>query len=120
MLPFILRRLKQDVLKDLPPKITQDFYCDLSPLQVQLYEDYAQSQLNKKSDSSGAKNDSMKRAPHVFQALQHLRRVCNHPKLVLQESSKDYDLNEINVAAKLPGNATVCLCHTNSFAVTNT
>lgn len=34
VLPFILRRLKEDVLKDLPPKIIQDYYCDLSPLQV--------------------------------------------------------------------------------------
>ena len=34
VLPFILRRMKEDVLKDLPPKIIQDYYCDLSPLQV--------------------------------------------------------------------------------------
>lgn len=34
VLPFILRRLKEDVLNDLPPKIIQDYYCDLSPLQV--------------------------------------------------------------------------------------
>lgn len=34
VLPFLLRRLKDDVLQDLPPKIIQDYYCDLSPLQV--------------------------------------------------------------------------------------
>ncbi|KAK7113585.1 hypothetical protein V1264_012846 [Littorina saxatilis] len=34
VLPFILRRMKEDVLNDLPPKIIQDYYCDLSPLQV--------------------------------------------------------------------------------------
>lgn len=34
VLPFILRRLKEDVLTDLPPKIIQDYYCELSPLQV--------------------------------------------------------------------------------------
>ena len=34
VLPFLLRRKKEDVLKDLPPKIMQDYYCDLSPLQV--------------------------------------------------------------------------------------
>lgn len=37
VLPFVLRRLKEDVLDDLPPKIIQDYYCDLSPLQVCLY-----------------------------------------------------------------------------------
>lgn len=34
VLPFIMRRMKEDVLKELPPKIIQDYYCDLSPLQV--------------------------------------------------------------------------------------
>jgi len=34
VLPFVLRRVKDDVLKDLPPKITQDYYCELSPVQV--------------------------------------------------------------------------------------
>ena len=40
VLPFLLRRLKEDVLKDLPPKIIQDYYCDLSPLQVYFYTNY--------------------------------------------------------------------------------
>ena len=34
VLPFLLRRMKEDVLQDLPPKIIQDYYCELSPLQV--------------------------------------------------------------------------------------
>jgi len=33
-LPFLLRRVKEDVLQDLPPKIIQDYYCELSSLQV--------------------------------------------------------------------------------------
>ena len=33
-MPFILRRTKAQVLHDLPPKIIQDIYCDMSPLQV--------------------------------------------------------------------------------------
>jgi len=37
VLPFLLRRLKEDVLQDLPPKIIQDYYCELSPLQVSLW-----------------------------------------------------------------------------------
>ena len=36
VLPFLLRRMKEDVLQDLPPKIIQDYHCDLSPLQVRL------------------------------------------------------------------------------------
>lgn len=34
VLPFLLRRMKDDVLQDLPPKIIQDYYCNLSSLQV--------------------------------------------------------------------------------------
>ena len=34
VLPFMLRRIKDDVLQDLPPKIVQDYYCNLSPIQV--------------------------------------------------------------------------------------
>lgn len=37
VLPFLLRRMKEDVLKDLPPKIIQDYYCELSPLQVRKF-----------------------------------------------------------------------------------
>ena len=36
VLPFLLRRMKEDVLQDLPPKIIQDYHCELSPLQVSL------------------------------------------------------------------------------------
>lgn len=64
-LPFLLRRMKEDVLKDLPPKITQDYYCELSPLQVKLYEDFSKkhaelSQSNQPSVSSPAH-------AHIFQ-----------------------------------------------------
>jgi SNF2 family DNA or RNA helicase len=40
--------MKEDVLSDLPPKITQDYVCDLSPLQIQLYEDFARSRVRMK------------------------------------------------------------------------
>lgn len=36
VLPFLLRRLKEDVLHDLPPKIIQDYYCELSDLQASI------------------------------------------------------------------------------------
>lgn len=46
VLPFLLRRMKEDVLDDLPPKITQDYYCELSPLQELLYDDFSRSQAH--------------------------------------------------------------------------
>ncbi|CAN8008171.1 unnamed protein product, partial [Ixodes pacificus] len=114
VLPFLLRRVKEDVLQDLPPKILQDYYCELSPLQVQLYEDFARSRAKKSLDETvEARGDGSHAMPHVFQALQYLRKVCNHPKLVLNAQHPEYErihasleqnktpLSDIGHAAKL-------------------
>ncbi|XP_011155446.1 TATA-binding protein-associated factor 172 isoform X2 [Solenopsis invicta] len=86
VLPFLLRRNKEDVLQDLPPKITQDYYCDLSPLQRILYEDF-RTRHSALTTSSSSSNDSQN---HVFEALRYLRNVCNHPKLVLSQGHPLY------------------------------
>lgn len=52
VLPFLLRRMKEDVLKDLPPKITQDYICELSQLQEELYEDFSRSQAHQSLQDS--------------------------------------------------------------------
>ena len=46
VLPFLMRRMKEDVLSDLPPKIIQDYYCDLSPLQSRLYQTFGSQYKN--------------------------------------------------------------------------
>lgn len=94
-LPFLLRRVKEDVLQDLPPKIIQDYYCDLSPLQVKLYEDFSRSRAKKDIDSTVSvdeKRETKQQTGHIFQALQYLRKVCNHPSLVLTPSHPEYDV----------------------------
>lgn len=84
VLPFLLRRNKEDVLQDLPPKITQDYYCDLSPLQRSLYEDFrVRHSATLLSNASCTSSTSDPHGGHVFDALRYLRNVCNHPKLVL-------------------------------------
>lgn len=118
VLPFLLRRIKEDVLTDLPPKITQDLLCELSPLQERLYEDFSKSHislnikdcLNNIDEQTGALN----KKNHVFQALRYLQNVCNHPKLVLtaqhpekhriaQELARsNSNLDDIEHSAKLP------------------
>jgi TATA-binding protein-associated factor len=92
VLPFLLRRLKEDVLHDLPPKIIQDYYCELSDLQKKLYDDFSGSQAKTEAEDtiqSGTVSSS-KDAPqqHVFQSLQYLRKLCNHPTLILK-TNKD-------------------------------
>ncbi|XP_029465800.1 TATA-binding protein-associated factor 172 [Rhinatrema bivittatum] len=98
VLPFLLRRMKEDVLQDLPPKIIQDYYCTLSSLQVQLYEDFAKSRAKCDIDETVStsslteENDKpkLKATGHVFQALQYLRKLCNHPALVLTTQHPEY------------------------------
>ncbi|GLD56053.1 TATA-binding protein-associated factor 172 [Lates japonicus] len=97
VLPFLLRRMKEDVLQDLPPKIIQDYYCNLSPLQVQLYEDFAKSRAKASVEDSIStasteeeEKPKLKATGHVFQALQYLRKLCNHPSLVLTSQHPEY------------------------------
>jgi len=91
-LPFMLRRVKSDVLKDLPPKIIQDFYCELSPLQKRLYEEFTRSKLKKRIEEviDDERKDTSERASHIFQAIQYLQKLCNHPTLVLTSAHPDY------------------------------
>lgn len=85
VLPFLMRRLKEEVLHDLPPKIVQDYECGLSAVQQKLYEDFAQSQSAKDSEAAIVKENIGAGQQHVFQSLQYLRKLCNHPMLVLGE-----------------------------------
>ena len=84
VLPFLLRRRKEDVLHDLPPKIIQDQYADLSALQLRLYESFAKNtNVSAELDAAEAEEAAASKATqHVFQALQYLRKLCSHPALV--------------------------------------
>ncbi|XP_071815312.1 TATA-binding protein-associated factor 172-like [Apostichopus japonicus] len=102
VLPFLLRRLKEDVLDDLPPKIIQDYYCDLSPLQIELYEDFAKTRAKQSISDKLATEGRESSVPvtakgHIFQAIQYLRKVCNHPLLVLTEAHPKF----VEIHAKL-------------------
>lgn len=90
VLPFLLRRLKEDVLNDLPPKIIQDYYCELSDLQKYLYDDFSKSQARVAVDGAIQSKQPSKGGDqqHIFQSLQYLRKLCNHPTLVLKSDTQ--------------------------------
>ena len=72
VLPFLLRRVKEDVLTDLPPKITQDLLCELSPLQERLYEDFSKTHLDsdlRECLENMSATETVSKKTHVFQAL---------------------------------------------------
>lgn len=117
-MPFLLRRLKEDVLHDLPPKIIQDYYCELSDLQKYLYDDFSKSTARHAAEDviqTGAPEKATGNQQHVFQSLQYLRKLCNHPALVLkndreaaevamakvQQKNEQSNLHDIRHAPKL-------------------
>ncbi len=100
VLPFVLRRLKDDVLDDLPPKIIQDIECELGDIQRELYDDYQRTQkLTTGGESESAGGDEKQ---HVFQTLQYLRKLVNHPMLVMDPKNPKH-LALKQKADKAPG-----------------
>lgn len=89
VLPFLLRRLKEEVLEDLPPKILQNYYCDLSDLQKKLFDDFTRRESKKITEEAG--RDDKEAKQHIFQALQYMRKLCNSPALVMRPGHRMYD-----------------------------
>jgi TATA-binding protein-associated factor len=80
ILPFTMRRLKSEVLKELPPKIVQDYYCELTNVQTELYTAFSQSVI-KGALGSGDKSESTS----AFKILSYLRKLIDHPCMVLND-----------------------------------
>ncbi|KAF0933873.1 hypothetical protein E2562_019320 [Oryza meyeriana var. granulata] len=72
--PFILRRLKRDVEKQLPKKHEHVIYCRLSRRQRNLYEDFIASSETQATLASGNYFG-------MISIIMQLRKVCNHPDL---------------------------------------
>ena len=79
--PFILRRTKEQVAKDLPAKTEQTIFCELEGPQKKLYQDlldHYRASLLAKVDKNGLAKSKM----HVLEALLRLRQAACHPALV--------------------------------------
>ena len=79
---FMLRRTKEEVLKELPPKIEQVLECDLSDEQNILYQDVlkrVQKDIKDQVKKKGFAGSQI----HILAGLTRLRQICNHPALVL-------------------------------------
>ncbi len=85
--PFILRRKKKDVLQDLPEKIEEIAYCDLSEEQAALYREVV---AQMKQTLYMEVKDSSKPVPylHVFSAFSKMKQICDHPALILDTASQ--------------------------------
>lgn len=84
--PFILRRLKSDknIIQDLPDKIEQKVYCQLTKEQASLY----QAIVNEVGDNMQQLEDNTSRSNFILSVLLRLKQVCNHPAQALSDGSE--------------------------------
>ncbi len=106
--PFILRRLKKEVLKDLPDKIEQNIYCDMSKIQNKIYyathlgiiDNLAQDVEDSESKRDSAKNleeftealveekrYQVSRSKNLLAKITRLRQICDSPNLIYTKRS---------------------------------
>lgn len=86
--PFILRRLKQDVLKELPEKIEHTIEADLTDEQKKLYVAYlekAKGDILKEINENGYERSQIK----ILSVLTRLRQLCCHPSLFVDNYEGD-------------------------------
>lgn len=78
--PFLLRRMKKDVLKELPEKIESKMVSELTEEQKKIYMAYlqqAKGEIFQEIDSNGFEKSQIK----ILAALTRLRQICCHPQL---------------------------------------
>ena len=86
--PFILRRMKRDVAKDLPDKVENIAYCELTDEQKDFYLqvlDSTKEELFKSIEQNGLEKSRLS----IFSALLRLRQICCHPRLYDKENVKN-------------------------------
>ena len=82
--PFILRRLKADVLKDLPPKIESISYIEMTEKQKTAY--LSQLQLMRQETKAMLDSDTLnENRIKILAGLTRLRQICCDPALVMAD-----------------------------------
>ncbi len=79
--PYLLRRTKEQVAKDLPAKSEQTIFCDLEPAQRSLYNELREHYRN--SLLGRIARDGIKKSKiQILEALLRLRQAACHPGLI--------------------------------------
>ncbi len=84
--PFLLRRTKEQVIRDLPPKVEQTLYCELESRQRRLYgelRDHYRGTLLKRIEREGLARSKIQ----ILEALLRLRQAALHPGLIDERRS---------------------------------
>jgi hypothetical protein len=78
--PFVLRRTKAQVLTELPPKIVDKRFCELTSEQRTLYRRVLEARA--KPLRAKLRAGETVSYVHIFAALNYLKQICNHPASV--------------------------------------
>lgn len=84
--PFILRRMKSEVLNELPEKIEDTIYADLTSEQKKMYSAYL---ATAKDRTISLLNEGGRGRMQILTLLMRLRQICCHPSLFDENYSKD-------------------------------
>jgi superfamily II DNA or RNA helicase len=87
--PYLLRRTKQEVAKDLPEVIRQIVYSDMGAEQKKVYEKEKSAVRNLLLSSESAGKSMFEYQNIVIQSITKLRQLAIHPKLVLPDYKGD-------------------------------
>lgn len=81
--PFILRRMKKDVLTELPDKIESKMMAEMTADQEKVYQAYLQN-IRQELTAEISKNGVEKSRMQILAALTRLRQICCHPSTFLE------------------------------------
>ncbi len=98
--PFILRRMKSDVLHDLPPVSEIVYHCQLSDTQIELYKSYAASARDELTKLV-ARDGFDKVQIHVLATLTRLKQICCHPAIFAKEKAELGDSSKYDMLLEL-------------------
>lgn len=98
--PFILRRMKKDVLSELPPVTEIIYHCHLSEVQKRLYHSYVESAREELSQL--VKKEGFERVQiHVLATLTRLKQICCHPAIFAKEQVEPGDSSKYDMLLEL-------------------
>lgn len=80
--PFVLRRTKEEVVKELPAKLEQLTLCDLTDDQKTVYQNILEQSRREVFEHASAKEKNGKSKLAILTALTRLRQVCCHLDLL--------------------------------------
>ena len=79
--PFLLRRIKSEVAKGLPPKTETKLYIGMSTMQREWYQRLLLKDIDAINTAIGSDTRKGQNKPRLLNILVQLRKVCNHPYL---------------------------------------